>query len=114
MINIGSFERATNAADWYGAIEVTDDDTGTPYPLEDYLIELEIVDQDRCRRLFGSTSEGSLTLTGTGFQFTFPASRMRELCAGSYTVNIRFTDSETGSVAEPVIANLPVLDGGFR
>lgn len=114
MNYLGTFEPAPNAADWAQAISVTDDDTGTAWPLATYLIEMEVVDQNGCRRLFGSTADGKLALTGNGFEFSFPAAAMRCLCAGSYTVNIRFTDSVTGFVAEPVIAELPVLEGGFR
>jgi hypothetical protein len=75
---------------------------------------MEVTDQRGCRRLYGSTSDGSLELLGSGFEFEFPATSMRNLCAGSYTVNIRFTDSITGTVAEPVIANLPIIEGGYR
>ncbi|MGO4741112.1 hypothetical protein AB4099_31620 [Bosea sp. 2KB_26] len=114
MNHFGSFEPASNAADWAEAISVTDADTGTSWPLATCLIELELRDQDGARRLHGSTADGALTLTPTGFEFAFPAASMRGLSAGSYTVNIRFTDSATGFVAEPVIAELPVLEGGFR
>ncbi|MGO4670095.1 hypothetical protein [Bosea sp. 2RAB26] len=114
MNYLGTFEPAPNAADWAEAISVTDDDTGTAWPLATYLIEMEVADENGCRRLSGSTSDGKLALTPAGFEFAFPAASMRGLCAGSYTVNIRFTDSVTGFVGEPVIADLPVLEGGFR
>lgn len=114
MINLGSFIAIPNAADWAETVEVIDDDTGTAWDLTDTLIELEVRDQRGCGRLAGSTSDGIITLEGAGFAFAFPASSMKDLCAGSYIVNIRFTDSVTGFIAEPVIANLPVLEGGFR
>lgn len=114
MINLGSFVAAPNAADWAETIEVFDNDTGTAWDLSDTLIELEVRDQRGCSRLYGSTTDGTLTLEGDGFAFAFPATSMRDLCAGSYTVNIRFTDNTTGFIAEPVIANLPVLEGGYR
>ena len=114
MNSLGTFEPASNAADWAEAVSVTDDDSGTSCPLATYLIELELRDQDGARRLAGSTADGALTLSPAGFAFAFPAATMRGLSAGSYTVNIRFTDSATGFVAEPVIAELPVLEGGFR
>lgn len=113
MITLDSFQPTPNAADWAEAIEVTDADTGTALPLDDYLIEIEIVDQRRSRRVYGSTTDGIVATTSTGFEFSFPASSMRDLCAGSCTVNIRFTDIVTGAVLEPVIANLPVIEGGF-
>lgn len=114
MIPLGSFDAQPNAADWYGSIEVIDDDTGTAWDLTDYLIEMEVRDADGYRRLSGTSTDGTITLAGDGFEFTFAASRMRDLVAGSYVVNIRLTDSETGFVSEPVIASLPVLEGGFR
>lgn len=114
MINLGSFAPAPNAADWAEVIEVFDDDTGTAWDLSDTLIELEVRDERGCRRLYGSTADGKLTLEGDGFAFAFPATSMREICAGPYTVNIRMTDSLSGFIAEPVIATLPVLEGGYR
>jgi len=113
MMVLDSFQPTSNAADWAEAIEVTDADTGTALPLGDYLIEMEIMDQRRNRRVYGSSTDGTIATTSTGFEFSFPASSMRDLRAGSYTVNIRFTDSVTGAVLEPVIANLPVIEGGF-
>lgn len=112
MINLGSFQPASNAADWYGYIEVLDDDTGTAWDMTGVLIELEVRDYDRCRRLYGSTSDAKLVVIDSGFEFNFPASSMRGLCAGSYTVNIRFTDAD-GVIDEPIITNLPVIEGGY-
>lgn len=114
MINLGSFEAHPNAADWAGYIPVLDDETGTVWDLSDTLIEMEIVDPRGCRRLYGSTADAKLELSADGFNFAFPASSMRDLCAGSYVVNIRFTDSITGFVQEPAIVNLPILEGGYR
>lgn len=109
-----SFGPTPNAADWSEYVEVLDDETGTAWDLTDTLVEMEVRDQNGCRRLYGSTTDGVLELNGDGFEFLFPASVMKQLCAGSYTVNIRFTDSITGTVAEPVIANLPIIEGGYR
>lgn len=114
MIDLGAFERQSNAADFAGYIEVLDDETGTAWDLTDTLIEMEIADQRGNRRLYGSTVDGKIVLGADGFDFAFPASSMRDLCAGSYVVNIRFTDSVTGFVQEPAIVNLPVVEGGFR
>ena len=114
MYTILSFPPTPNAADWSEYVEVLDDETGTAWDLTDTPIELEVTDKRGCRVLIGSTADGHLELDGDGFEFAFPASAMRQLCAGSYTVNLRFTDSITGTVAEPVIANLPILEGGYR
>ncbi len=114
MIPLGSFDAQPNAADWYGIVDVIDDETGTAWDLTDYLIEIEVRDPDGCLRLSGSTTDGTVTLAGDGFEFAFPASRMRALCAGSYVVNIRFTDSLTGFVQEPAIVTLPIIEGGYR
>ena len=115
MLNLGSFDQAPNAADWADTIELLDDETGTAWDLTTTLVEMEVADQGGCRRLYGSTADGKLVvIAGFGFEFAFPASSMRALCAGSYVVNIRLTDSITGFVAEPIIANLPVIEGGYR
>lgn len=113
-INLGSFEAQPNAADFAGYVEAIDIETETAWDLTTTLIEMEINDQRGCRRLYGSTDDGKLALSADGFTFAFPASSMRDLCAGSYVVNIRFTDSVTGFVQEPSIANLPIIEGGFR
>ncbi|MCO5092677.1 hypothetical protein [Bosea sp. (in: a-proteobacteria)] len=113
-MNLGSFPRQPNAADFVGHVDVIDDRTNTPWDLTTVRIEMEVVDQRGCRRLYGSTDDGKLTLAGDGFDFRFPASEMRNICAGSYTVNILATDTLTGFVQEPVIADLPVIEGGYR
>lgn len=114
-MNLGTFTRQPNAADFVGHVDVIDDQTNTAWgDLSTVKIEMEIVDRRGCRRLYGSTIDGKLTLAGDGFDFRFPASEMRNLCADSYTVNIIATDTMTGFVAEPVIATLPVIEGGFR
>lgn len=109
-----SFGPTPNAADWSEYVEILDDETGTAYDLTDTLIEMEVRDQTGCRRLYGSTSDGVLELYINGFSFAFTASQMQCLKAGSYTANVRFTDSITGAVIEPIIANLPIVEGGFR
>ena len=114
MNNLGCFEATPNAADWAENIDVIDDDTGTAWDLSDVLVEMEVRDERGCRLLYGSTTDGKLTVEGDGFAFAFPAASMRNLCAGSYVVNIRLTDNTTGFIAEPVIATLPVLEGGYR
>lgn len=108
-----SFGPTPNAADWSEYVEVLDDETGTAWDLTSTLVEMEVRDQDGCRRLYSSTND-TIDLAGDGFEFEFPAEQMKCLCAGSYTVNIRFTDSITGTIAEPVIANLPIIEGGYR
>lgn len=118
MINLGSFPPQPNAADWTETVRIVDEQTGTAWDLTDSLIELEVTDErtDTGRRLlFGSTTQGEIVLEpDIGFTFTFPAERMRCFCAGSYTVRIRITDNSTGFVAEPIIAGLPIIDGGYR
>lgn len=115
MLLSESFSPAPNAADWTGTIEVLDDETGTAFDLTGLLIEIEVRDQGGCRRLYGSTIDGLLTIeAGVGFSYDFPVASLRNICAGSYTVNIRITDPVSGDVAEPVIANLPILEGGYR
>lgn len=109
-----SFGPTPNAADWSDYIEVLDDDTGTAWDLTNVLVEMEARDQNGCRRLYGSTDLGQIDVVAEGFEFSFLAEVMQQLCPGSYTVNIRFTDSITGTVAEPIIANLPIIEGGYR
>ena len=104
-----------NAADWAETISIIDAETGTAWDLTGDLVEMEVRDDHGCRRLYGSTSDGHLTLeAGVGVNFAFPASEMRQLCAGSYTINIRVTDALDGVVAEPLIATVPIIEGGYR
>lgn len=114
MSYLGTFKPQPNAATFSGYVEALDDDTGTAFDLSTALIEVEVTDQRGGRRLYGSTTDGTVVLVADGFEFTFPASAMRQLCAGSYTVNILVTDTVTGFVEEPSIADLPVIEGGFR
>lgn len=109
-----SFGPTPNAVSWSDYIEVLDDETGTAWDLTGILVEMEVRDVDGCRRLYGTTTSGELVIAGDGFEFTFPRSSMKHLCPGSYTVFIRFTDSVTDDDAEPVIANLPIIEGGYR
>lgn len=104
-----------NAADWAETISLFDADTGTAWDLTGDLVELELRDDHGCRRLYGSTSDGKLTLeAGVGVNFVFPASEMRQLCAGSYTMNVRVTEAIGSVVAEPIIATVPIIEGGYR
>lgn len=114
MSPLVSFPPQPNGADFAGHIDVLDDVTNTPWDLTGVLVEFEIVDGRGCRRVYGSTDDAKLELAGDGFDFRFSASEMRQLCAGSYTVNVRATDAATGFVQEPFIYNLPVIDGGYR
>lgn len=114
MINLGAFDQQPNAADFVGYVSVLDDETGEAWDLANTLVEMEIADQRGCRRLYGSTADGKIEIGADGFNFAFPAASMRGLCAGSYVVNIRFTDSITGFVQEPAIVTLPVIEGGYR
>lgn len=109
-----AFQAQPNGADWEEYIEVLDDDTGTAFDLSQASIEVEIADTYNRRRLIGTLADGHVDLIDDGFSFAFTAAEMRNLAAGSYTVNIRITDNATGFVMEPVIAMLPILEGGFR
>ena len=109
-----SFDAQPNGADWTDYVEVLDDDTGTAWDLSDTLIEMEVTDQLQRRLLYGSTADGKIALAADGFEFSFPSTLMRDIRAGSYMVFVRFTDASSGTVAEPIIANLPVIEGGYR
>lgn len=114
MIPLGSFAATYNSETWTEVAAVDDDDTGTAFDLSDALIEMEVRDQRGCRRLYGSTTDGKLVvIEDEGFEFTFSATEMSALCAGSYNVFIRLTDSTTG-ISETWGGALPVLDGGYR
>lgn len=110
---IGAFDPTYNSENWSDQVNVIDNDTGTAWDLTDILIELELRDERGRRRVYGSTTDALLTIEGDGFAFDFPATTMRDLCAGSYTAFIRLTDNATAYV-EVWSATLPVLEGGYR
>jgi len=113
MIPLGSFAPTYNSETWTEVAAIDDEDTGTAFDLSTSLIEMEVRDQNGCRRLYGSTADGKLVvIDDEGFEFTFTAAEMSTLCAGSYNVFIRLTDSITG-ISETWGGALPVLDGGF-
>ena len=114
MSAMNSFRPVPNAGDWSGYVEIIDKTTGSAWDLTSILVEMETVDQSGCRRLYGATSDGTLVVAGDGFEFLFPVAQMRSLCAGSYTVNIRGTDSNSGAAHELAIVNLPIIEGGYR
>lgn len=111
----GNLAPISNRADWFGTIELVNDDTGEIIvDLSGVGVFLEVRDR-LCHRpvLKGSMDDGSIIDAGNGvIQWEFPASSMSPICAGSYELGIILT--RDGATEQELIAILPIVDGVVR
>lgn len=76
---------ATNNADWKTQFQFTDGETGDLLDFTGATIEIEVKDQDHCRKIEATIDNGMITIVGPGtFELDVPASKMRCLCPGTY------------------------------
>lgn len=110
----GTLETISNRADWYGTLELLDDDTGEVITnLDGAVIKIAIRDQYRCPRLSAETGDDHISLLGGGVvQWHFTASEMSGLCAGTYEFGIIVTRDDITD--QEMIASLPIIDGIVR
>jgi hypothetical protein len=118
----GSFESVSNRETWSQDIELTDGHTGAAINLTGAAIVVEI----RAKRQSGdygipagtvalsaTTVNGKITLPGGGtdgvLRWTFSATDMRGVCAGTYDVGATYTLS--GVTTQILIGTVPILDG---
>lgn len=103
----------TNNADWKTQFVFTDADTGDPIDFTGAYIEVEVKDQDRCKRLEASTTNGMIVLQDAGtFEMTVPADRMKCLCPASYLIGGLY--QLNGETISLFTGTLSVIDGVAR
>lgn len=104
---------ATNNADWKTQFQFTDGDTGDLIDFTGAYIEVEVKDQDRCRKIEATTSNGMIVIQSTGiFELTVPASSMKCLCPASYLIGGLY--QLNGETISLFTGTLSVIDGVAR
>lgn len=74
-----------NSADFRPIFRFTDKETGELIDFTGAYIEVEVKDQDGCKKFEGTTTGGQVTILDAGrFQLVIPASTMQGLCPGQY------------------------------
>ncbi|CEG08712.1 hypothetical protein BN961_02130 [Afipia felis] len=104
---------ATNNADWKTQFVFTDGETGTPIDFTGAYIEIEVKDQDRCKRIEASTSNGMIVIQDVGtFELTIPADSMKCLCPSSYLIGGLY--QLNGGTISLFTGTLSIIDGVAR
>lgn len=108
----------TNATDWAVTVAVIDDTTGVGFDLSTYTaITVRVTDSRNSQMLTGTLSDGTIVVTADDdavssiLSWTFRASEMATLAAGSYTVAVKIGDGT--NTTQLILGRLPVVDGGF-
>jgi len=125
----GILEPISNRADWFGYIELVNEDTnevitdltgvsvnleirsaprsttGYPYPSQNY----GYVEEGAYVVLTASTATGEITIIDNIIEWHFTPGQLSSLCAGSYQMGITVT--RDGITEQQLIATLPVIDG---
>lgn len=111
----GVLATISNRADWFGDIELINDDTG------DVITDLTGVEVKIAVRpvghgwpvLKGSIEDGTVSIVGAGvLEWHFTAAQMAAVCPGTYDVGI--TVSRDDITEQELVASLPVIDGVVR
>lgn len=110
----GHFPAASNRADWSIQFELVDNDTGDPFDLTGYSIDLAVRSEGSVNPVLRASLSDYIELQGDAdegvFLVSFPSTSMNGLSAGSYDVGIVLT-SGTGGKTQLLAATLPVVDG---
>ena len=108
----GNIAPISNRADWIDAFQVLDVETGEAIDISD-ATEIEVVIRKQISKddlLSVTMTGGGIVLVETGaFQWTFPASQLRDLCAETYECVARIV--KDGIASTLMIAALPVIEG---
>jgi hypothetical protein len=109
-----ALEPISNRADWFGAFELINDDTGEVITdLTGVTVKLAVRPKGHGHcypSLTGTTEDGIISIIGEGvIEWHFPASRMACVCAGTYDIGITVTRDDLTD--QELIASLPVIDG---
>jgi len=110
----GTLEPISNRADWFGTIELVNDDTGEVVTdLTGVSVRLELRDCI-CRRasLTASTDAGTISIVGSVIEWRFTPAQLSGICPGSYEMGVVVT--RDGITDQELIAILPIIDGIVR
>lgn len=111
----GNLAPISNRADWFGSIELVNDETGEVITdLSGISMRLEVRARDECRSILSaSTEDGKITFASGGLiQWHFTSGSMRNVAAGTYEIGI--TAARDGVTSQQLIATLPIIDGVVR
>jgi hypothetical protein len=109
-----NFAPVSNRADWFGTIELVNDDTSEVLTdLSDVSVLMELRSRNPpCRVLSASTEDGHIE-TSTGIiQWHFTADEMRGLRPGTYEIGITITREDF--TEQELVGSVPVIDGIVR
>jgi hypothetical protein len=102
----------TNNADWQVRFVFTDD-SDQPIDFTGAYVEVEVRDQNNCKRIEASTSNGKLVIADLGtVDMSVPASEMATICQGSY--NIGGLYKLGGATVSLFVGTVQILDGVAR
>jgi hypothetical protein len=106
----GKLSPVSNREDWNLTLEI-DDENDDPIDLTGASITVNIRDpRYRAVVLCGSTSNGAVTILGTGvFQVSFSAAQLQPFRPGTYEVGMVLV--QNGVTIQLLIGLLPVIDG---
>ncbi|NTF43064.1 hypothetical protein [Rhizobium rhizogenes] len=110
-----NFAPVSNRADWFGTIELIDDDTNEILTdLDGLSVHLEVRSRNpHCRHLKASTDDGHIELVAGGIiQWHFTAQEMRSVPPGPYEVGLIITREDI--TEQDLIGSLPIVDGIVR
>lgn len=111
----GGLSPISNRADWFGTLELVNDDTGDVITdLTGVTFTLQLRERPcRSPRLTATFDNAKAeVLPGGVIQWHFTTSDMSSICAGSYELGITIT--RDGVTEQELIATQPVLDGVVR
>ena len=109
----GTLEPISNRADWFGTLEIVDDETGEVVTdLSGFTVSIAVRNDRQSPEMTAYTGDSHITADGGVIQWRFAASEMGRLCPGTYEVGI--TLSRDGITVQQLIASLPIVDGVVR
>lgn len=103
----------SNAGDFFRTLAVQDAATGAPYDLSDVTAVAFSLRLSGCERLKASLATGEITIDDdpeTGrIAIAIPASRLRELRSGAYSVGVVISDGT--DTVQLLLGTLPIIEG---
>lgn len=104
---------ATNNADWKTEFQFTDGETGDLLDFTGAVIEIEVKDQDYCRKIEATIDNGMISIVGLGtFELSVPESKMRCLSPGTYYMGGVY--SLNGEIISLFTGSLSIISGVAR